>query len=178
MALFLALSLPVAVMAGDLKYGDNPHLDELFAELQTPGADTRITEREIARIFRQSGSEAMDLLLARGYTAIEAGNASDAVWHLSALIDHAPDFAEGYNARATAFYDMDEYGLAVEDIHRTLALNPRHFSALTGLGIISEELGKYEVALAAYLAARTLHPNYSDIDEAIERVQAQVSVLH
>ena len=73
---------------------------------------------------------------------MEAQEYDVAIEHLTALTDHAPDFAEGWNARATAFYLIGEYALAVADIERALALNPRHFGAMSGLAFILEEIGR------------------------------------
>ncbi len=148
-------------------------LDELFLELQQEesweDAETAIYDE-----FSRSGSAAMNLLLERGWQAIEAGDFRKAVEHLSALIDHAPDFAEGYNARATAFYLLGEHGLALSDTRQTLILNPRHFGALAGLGFLYEEFGDFEAAVAAYRAAEKLHPHSPMLIEALARLAPQV----
>ena len=91
----------------------------------------------------------MDLLLRRGNEALEAEDYAAALEHFSALTDHAPDFAEGWNGRATAFYLMDEYSLAIADVERVLALEPRHFGALSGLAFMLEAMGEPELALEA-----------------------------
>ena len=65
-----------------------------------------------------------------------------AIEHFTALVDHAPEFAEGYNARATAYFQNGQYGPSLEDIRQTLMLNPRHFGAMSGLALILEELGR------------------------------------
>ena len=82
----------------------------------------------------------MDLLLQRGSDAIEAEDYPPAVEHLSALVELPPDFAEGWNARATAFYLMDEYSLSMADVEHVLVLEPRHFGALSGLGFMFEAM--------------------------------------
>ena len=80
-----------AVQPG-LGFGENDRLDELFAEMQSAaGEGAASAEREAIRIFRQSGSAAMNLLLARGFAALEAEDYAMGVWHFSALIDHAPE---------------------------------------------------------------------------------------
>lgn len=148
-------------------------LDELFVNLQTED-EWEEYENKILVAFSRSGSASMDLLLERGRNAMDADNFPKAVEHLSALIDHAPDFAEGYNARATAYYLMDEYGLSLADIRETLVRNPRHFGALAGLGFIYENLGKDEGALAAYLAAQAVHPHMDNVNEAVTRLQTRL----
>ena len=90
------------------------------------------------------------------------------------MIDHAPEFAEAYNARATAFYQADKYGPSLQDIRTTLAMNPRHFGALSGLALILEELGEEEQALEAYRAIEAIHPNRANLKDAIERLEKAV----
>lgn len=159
---------PTNAVAQDRK----AQLDNLFSQLQT--ADTsnwEALEGEIWELWSRSGSDAMDLLLQRGQNAIEAGDLERAVAHLSALTDHAPGFAEGWNARATAFYLQGQLGLSLDDIARTLALEPRHFGALTGLGLILEELGDEALALDAYRQALAIHPQSDDIKDAVTRLE-------
>ncbi len=167
-----------AVQPG-LGFGENDRLDELFAEMQSEaGEGAASAEREAIRIFRQSGSAAMNLLLERGFTALEAEDYTMAVWHFSALIDHAPEFAEAYNARASAFFLMGKYGEAMADIETTLVLNPRHFGALGGMGVIQEQLDHPENALRAYKAALALNPHSTDYIDAVKRVEDELFMVH
>ena len=133
-------------------------LDSLFQELSEAdeGNHTRIANRVIAR-FEKSGSPAMDLLLRRGGEALEQDDEHAAIEHLTALIDHAPDFAEGYHRRATAYFRAGLTGPALDDLRQTLVLNPRHFRAMFGVGIIMEDLGRQEEAIAAYEAVSYTH---------------------
>lgn len=150
-------------------------LDGLFAELLT--ADEVASQRVEADIWLEwskSGSPAMDLLLQRGRDAMANGQPEIAIEHLTALIDHAPDFAEGWNARATAYYQTGDFGPAVADIGQVLTLNPRHFGALSGLGSIFEELEKPAQALEVYKAALAIHPHASGLNEAVQRLEAQL----
>jgi tetratricopeptide (TPR) repeat protein len=151
---------------------DAARLDQLFAELSEPGRDDweRI-EGEIGKIWAQSGSASMDLLLGRGNAALEAEDYPAAVEHFSALIDHAPDFAEGWNGRATAFYLMEEYALSLSDIEHVLALEPRHFGALSGLAFMLEGMGETELALRALREVQALNPNRPNINDAVIRLK-------
>lgn len=169
-AAFLAVvALPVLAAAQDAD------IDTLLESLQYADAQTaRQIEERIYGVWSQSGSDAMDLLLARGRDAMAEGDPKTAVEHLTALIDHAPDFAEGYNARATAFFQLGEYGASLEDIRRTLALNPRHFGAISGLALILEELGKPEAALAAWREAEKVNPQVEGLAEAVLRLEPMV----
>lgn len=147
-------------------------LDTLFAELKEPDReDWEKIEDEIGRLWSRSGSPAMDLLLRRGSEAIETEDYAAAVEHLSALTELAPDFAEGWNARASAFFLMGEFSLSMADIEHVLALEPRHFGALSGLGFILEAMDRPEMALEAFEAAHTLNPHRPDVNEAITRLE-------
>lgn len=147
-------------------------LDSLFEQLkEADDASAGRIEREIWNEWSKSGSPAMDLLLQRGKEAMAAGDTAAAIEHLTALTDHAPDFAEGWNARATAYFQAGELGPSVNDIAKTLTLNPRHFGALSGLGMIFEQLEQPEKALEAYRAALAIHPHLQGVIEAVERLE-------
>jgi tetratricopeptide (TPR) repeat protein len=147
-------------------------LDVLYEQLLEPvDGNWQDIEKRIWKAWSKSGSDAMDLLLQRGRQAMKDGDLEKAVEHLTALTDHAPEFAEGWNARATVFFMMDEFGLSVADIQTTLALNPHHFGALSGLGMIFEQLDRPEAALEAYKAAKKMHPHRPNLGQAIERLE-------
>ena len=177
--LFAAFSSSAMAAQPGLGFGDNPRLDELFATMQSAeGEGAESAEREVLRIFRQSGSPAMDLLYQRGVRSIEQADYPTAIWHFSALIDHAPGFAEAYNGRATAFYLLGIYGESISDIERTLALNPRQFGALMGLGAIYEGTDNLEAAYRSYKAAQALSPHSETISELVKRVEEQLFLVH
>lgn len=165
---FLASLFATAVWA-------DSRLDDLFAQLQTAtdAEAVNITE-DIWLEWSKSGSPAMDLLLQRGEAALSAGDLSAAVNHATALIDHDPDFAEGYNLRATAYFQQGQLGLALADIGRVLTLNPRHFGALAGLGAIFEELNEPTKAREVYGEALKINPHMTDVKDAIARIDMQI----
>lgn len=151
-------------------------LDEMFAELQTSDAPAAgRLERKIWREWSKSGSASMDLLLKRGRDAMEAGDIEAAIEHFTALIDHAPDFAEGWNARATAYFQAGLFGPSVADIAQVLRLNPRHFGAMSGFARILEETEKPDRALAVYKAALAIHPHLAGIKDAVERLETKAA---
>jgi tetratricopeptide (TPR) repeat protein len=151
---------------------DAERLDALFAELAEPGReDWERVENEIVAIWSKSGSPSMDLLLRRGNEALEAEDPMTALEHFSALTDHAPAFAEGWNGRATAFYLMEEYALAIADVERVLALEPRHFGALSGLAFMLEAMDEPELALEALQMVQALNPNRPNINDAVKRLE-------
>ena len=105
---------------------------------------------------------------------MEKGNVDKAIKHFSALIDHAPEFAEGWNARATAWFVVDRYGLSIADIQQTLIREPRHFGALAGLGMILERMNRPKAALQAYQEAGKVHPNRPNVKAALARLEDKV----
>jgi tetratricopeptide (TPR) repeat protein len=165
----------MSVMYSVPAVAQSDELDRLFTELANPDQQGwKMIEESIWREWSKSGSAAMDLLLQRGRKAMESGETDIAIEHFTALIDHAPDFAEGWNARATAYFSAGLYGPSIDDIRTTLELNPRHFGALSGLGIILDELGYHKEALEAYREVKKLNPNRPNLDDAIERLEKQV----
>ena len=117
----------------------------------------------------------MDLLLKRGQDALEVEDVAAAMEHLTALTDHAPDFAEGWHTLALAYYNADMFGPAVDALERTLALNPHHFGALRGLGAIFEQVDKPDLAYDAYSRVLSLRPHDSDVIDALQRLERRVS---
>ncbi|WP_286134857.1 tetratricopeptide repeat protein [Neptunicoccus cionae] len=155
--------------------GQTETLDQLFQELKTAEPDQwEGIEKQIFQELSKSGSAAMDLLLERGRDELREGNFDVAIMHFSALIDHAPEFAEGWNARATAWFAKERYGLSMVDIRQTLLLEPRHFRALMGLALILERLDRKKDALEIYKQVREIHPNRPEVEPAIERLGADL----
>jgi tetratricopeptide (TPR) repeat protein len=147
-------------------------LDALFVELREPGReDWERVEAEIGKLWLRSGSPAMDLLLRRGKEAIEAEDLPAALEHFGALTDHAPAFPEGWHARASTFFMMGEYSLAVADLGHVLALEPRHFEALSLLGTMFEQMDEPELALRAFEQVQELSPNRPSARDAVMRLR-------
>lgn len=153
-------------------------IDQLFEELAALGPDDERRRKQVSDdisiLWSHSGSDSMDLLLLRGRKAMEAGELHRALDHFTALTDHAPGFPEGWNARATTFFLLEEWGLALADIERTLELEPRHFGALTGLAVILEKIDRPRDALAAWRRALAVHPHLERAEKAIERLSVEV----
>ncbi len=150
-------------------------LDEMFDRLTEAAPDEarRIQDRIVTE-WGKSGSAAIDLLLRRGSEALENGDHVAAVEHYTAAIDHAPDFAEAWHGRATAYFLLNYYGPALDDLRQVLVLNPRHFGALRGFAIMLEELGRPEEALEVYRQVLDIHPHMPDVAQAIERLELEL----
>ncbi|WP_311135469.1 tetratricopeptide repeat protein [Yoonia maricola] len=163
----VGFSLPV--------YAQQATLDELYQDLAEADEGTyeRI-EGQIVSQWEKSGSAAMDLLLRRGKEALEEGQPDVAVEHFTALVDHAPDFAEGYYGRASSYYLLGLTGPALDDIRQTLILNPRHFEAMRGLAIVMEELERRDDALELYEMVLAMNPNSVEAQVAVDRLKLQL----
>ncbi|AGT08436.1 tetratricopeptide repeat protein [Paracoccus aminophilus] len=151
-------------------------MDQLFAELAEPTGETwRRAESDILRIWSRSGSSSMDLLYKRGEEALDAGDLPAAIGHLTALTDHAPDFAAGWHLRAVAYYLDGEFGPAIADLATTLKLEPRHFGALTQLGSMLEEVGDDQRALEAYRSSLKINPHQQEAVDAVSRIEQKLA---
>jgi tetratricopeptide (TPR) repeat protein len=137
-------------------------------------SEARQLERMIGHHWRQSGSSTVDLLLSRAAEAIEEENYGIAIEFLDTIVRLAPEFAEGWNMRATVYFRIDEYQRAINDIGRTLSLQPRHFGALSGLGMIFHRLDDKERALSALRQALDVHPHLRNIGPLVERLRIEV----
>ncbi|WP_245948627.1 tetratricopeptide repeat protein [Paracoccus lutimaris] len=171
-----AISGPVETpeMTAEARLREREDLDLLFAELAQPEGETWArAETDILRIWSRSGSAAMDLLYKRGETALDAGDTAGAIGHLTALTDHAPDFPAGWHLRAVAFYLNGDFGPALADLGQVLALEPRHFAALTQLGTMLEEMGDNRRALEAYRESLKIHPHQQDAADAVKRLEQE-----
>ncbi|WP_255449541.1 tetratricopeptide repeat protein [Shimia ponticola] len=147
-------------------------LDPLFERLQTvePG-EYKPIEDKIWQEWAKSGSPAMDLLLERGRAALEDDRVEEAIEHFTALTDHAPDFAQGWHARATAYYEAELYGPALSDLQVALRLEPRHFGALSGLAVILQDLDRPAQALEVLRAVEAIHPHRENLQERIDQLE-------
>ncbi len=158
---------------------DAERMADLMDQLRTaenPRAADLIL-REITADWSRSGSPAIDLLLKRGTHALEAGDYQAAVAHLTAAIDHAPDFAEAHFHRATALYLSGDVGPAMDDLRQTLVLNPGHFGAMQGLAVMMEESGEQAAALAAYRLVLAINPQDTAVAGAIARLERDLAGL-
>lgn len=168
MAVSLAISGPIAAQSADE--------DALLSELaQSDPSDAIRIDRELQALWTKTGSSSMDLLYRRGQDALEEGDANAAIEHLTALTDHAPEFAEGWHLRAQAFFQAELFGPAVADLERALALNPNNYNAIYGLGAILEQFGDYDRAFEAYSRVKAMHPFHEEVDSALERLESRVS---
>ena len=144
---------------------------ELLQALRdAPESEAQRLDRELSLLWDNSGSASMDLLLKRGREAMEAEDYVRAIEHFSALTDHAPEFAEGWHARATAYYRAELYGPALDDLQRALALNPNNYDAIFGLGVMFQDFGDYARAARAFDEVLQLNPHHEHAKSALDRL--------
>ena len=108
-----------------------------------------------------------------GIVAMGARNYPEALRAFNLVIEEAPQFAEGWNKRATVYYLMNNYEQSIRDIRQTLALEPRHFGAVSGLGLIYLELGDGASALEAFQRVLKINPH-----NAGTRIQVEILRRH
>lgn len=177
-ALVMLLGASMSCSTDPVVRGDrSASLDALFYRLQTTQDDeeAHLIEVTIRHVWAQSGRQGVDTLMKRAADSVHGGHTEDALAALDQVVAVAPDYVEGWNLRATVHYLRDEYGEAVADIERVLALEPRHFGALAGLGRILLELEDRKAALRAFDAALALNPHLTDIRKESNDLREQLA---
>lgn len=151
-------------------------LDKLYGELAKAQDEmtSRALESAIQSVWLESGSPSIDLLMSRGLDALREDNFDRAYFYFDEVVTLAPGFAEGRNKRATIHYLREDYARALSDIEHVLRLEPRHFEALAGLGVILEELGDKKGALDAYRKALAINPQLLNGKERIAPLELEV----
>jgi tetratricopeptide (TPR) repeat protein len=135
-------------------------LDGLFAVLKTAKDQDEgdVIVADIWKVWLQSGSADMDGRMEQATKLMAHGLLQHAIEALDEIVAAAPHWAEGWNKRATVLFLMGEYDRSLADIERVLALEPRHFGALAGIGMIRTKKGELREALAAYRRALAVNP--------------------
>jgi tetratricopeptide (TPR) repeat protein len=167
---WLSAALLACVPLGGGADQTDVRLDDLFHTLQTshdPG-ELREVEADIWEIWYDSGSAEIDALMGEAAALVRAGDlaAAEAVYGL--VISKAPDFSEGWNRRATVRFYRQDYEGSLADIEQTLKLEPRHFGAIWGLGMILGVQHDYERAIVAFEKLLEIKPNSEDARPRIE----------
>jgi tetratricopeptide (TPR) repeat protein len=171
-ALIVFMLLAAAAAAGWTRQED-PRLEVLFGDLHAATDPGRIglIEGTIWQVWGESGKPTVDLFYARGVQAMSTRNLDDALELFDTIVELDPEFAEGWNKRATVYFLMGEYAASIADVERTLALEPRHFGALSGLGMIYLRLDDPAGALDAFSRAIAVHPHLRGARAEIKRLE-------
>jgi tetratricopeptide (TPR) repeat protein len=160
--------LLILVMVGLLTMGamadanqTDKRLDDLFQRLKTTPSDTEAHAIEMAiwEIWSASDDERVSRYMRAGARQMDDGDLRGAFITYQRVVEMAPDFAEGWNKRATVEYVLHDYDASARDIAETLKLEPRHFGALSGLGLVNIALGRPRAAITAFEMALAIHPH-------------------
>ncbi|HEY4343843.1 MAG TPA: tetratricopeptide repeat protein [Parvibaculum sp.] len=135
-------------------------LDALFADLaKSPSAsEGKPIEAAIQKVWIQSGSPSIDILMSRGLEAFNGKDYERALFYFNEVVLLDPGFAEGWNKRAAVFYIKNNYSAALKDLEQVLRLEPRHFLAMGGLALMLEDLGDKKGALEVFRRALAVDP--------------------
>jgi tetratricopeptide (TPR) repeat protein len=155
---------------------DDPRLDGLFERLQTTSnpAEARGLEQRIWRLWLEADDAGLNRLMQKGIVAMNDRRYAAALDAFDRMVERAPAFAEGWNKRATVHFLMGNWQASVRDIQQTLALEPRHFGALFGLGMIYDVLEQPEAALRSFEATLALNPHSASTRQRIEQLREQL----
>jgi tetratricopeptide (TPR) repeat protein len=169
-ALLLLAALPGGRAWADQ---DDPRLPALFTRLKTVPSDgeARAVEALIWQIWSVSADDEVNSMMERGLHAMGEGDPKQALPIFDAMVRRSPNFAEGWNKRATVFFLLGDFESSVSDIERTLQLEPHHFGALSGLGQIYLALDRDEAALKAFEAALAIDPHLVGVKAAVEGIK-------
>jgi len=131
-------------------------------------------EQGLWLLWSRSGDAEIDRLMARGTEAMQAGRHSEAVGVFSSIIERKPEFAEGWNRRATVYYLAGQHEKSIADCHEVLKRNPRHFGALSGMGQIYFQLEDWGKALEWYRRALEANPNLLGVEMNIRLLEERL----
>ncbi len=157
--------------------GDRFHnLDFLFGALKVAPDDVtaKAIEERIWALWMLSRSDTANLLMTRVKTAIEQKDLDLAIELLNAIVKIKPDYVEAWNRRATIYYMKKDYGHSLADIREVLRREPRHFGALSGMGLILQDIGDDKQALEVYRRALAVYPRLQRIPDLVKTLQEKV----
>jgi tetratricopeptide (TPR) repeat protein len=151
-------------------------LARLYGELESSKAAEQ-AERiatDIERIWLDSGSATVDLLVERAGYFVQNEEPDLALRVLDTVVSIDPDYAEGWYERAMVHFIKEDFRRALTDLRQALALEPQHFKAIVALGAIMQELGNKKAALDAYRRALRVHPFLPAAKQAVEELKREV----
>jgi tetratricopeptide (TPR) repeat protein len=152
------------------------NLDRLFEALKVAPDDesAKYVENRIWAMWIATDSDTTTLLMTRVKAAVDAKDLDLGIKLLTAIIDIKPDYLEAWNRRATIYYMKKDFDDSLADIHEVLKREPRHFGALSGLGMIMQEVGDDKHALDAFRRALAVHPHLEHIPDLVKQLTDKV----
>ena len=146
----------------------------LVKALRDRDEETRaIAEAAIWEIWGRSGDAEIDELYQKGLQLMNFGAAREAIQVFTMIISRKPEFAEGWNKRATLYYSIGEYEKSLRDCDEVMKRNPLHFGALAGYGLIYIQLNQPERAVDYFKRALKINPNMPGVAQNIELLEQQ-----
>ena len=154
------------------EHGVMADLPALAAALRDPDPLVRgFVESAMWSVWSRSGHEEVDRLFATGVEQMGERRLDAAVETFTRIIERRPDFAEGWNKRATAYYLLGDYRRSLDDCHEVMARNPYHWGALSGYGMIYMQLDQPARALGYLEKALAVNPNLDQVAQTIEALK-------
>ena len=149
---------------------NDARLEDLFEILSTTESDVQINEvtSSIWDIWYETNDPLIEADFYRGLESMRTGDLMMAVAFFTRVIDKNPNFAEGWNKRATVYYMLGKFDASMMDIHETLKLEPRHFGAMDGMGLIFIHLEQFDKAIDIYDQMLKIFPNNSSTKQKKE----------
>ena len=171
-ALVLVAGSVLATPAAEARQ-DDPRLKDLFAELKdaTSSLEARVIETKIWKIWIENGDPRIAALMDRGMDAMSIDDTETALSAFDQVVKLDSSFAEGFNKRATVEFIRHDLAASIADIERTLALEPRHFGALAGLGQVYLAMHNKAAALKAFQAALAIDPRLEQVRQTVDELK-------
>jgi tetratricopeptide (TPR) repeat protein len=156
--------------------GTMPDVPALTRALSDPDEVTRgLAEQSVWQVWSRSGDPAIDALFQLGLAQLNQGDPEAAIETFTTIIDKKPDFAEGWNKRATIFFLVGEYQKSLRDCDEVLKRNPTHWGVLAGYGQIYLQLDQPERALGYFQRALAINPNLRQVEAAVEQLKRLIA---
>jgi tetratricopeptide (TPR) repeat protein len=130
-----------------------------------------VAESALWQVWSRSGDAEIDLLFQLGVEQMSRGDANAAIATFTAIIQKKPDFAEGWNKRATVYFLVGEYERSLKDCAEVVKRNPQHWGVLAGYGQIYLALDKPELALEYFQRALKVNPNLRSVEAAVAELK-------
>jgi tetratricopeptide (TPR) repeat protein len=131
-----------------------------------------LAENSLWGVWSHSGDPEVDALFELGVEQMNLRQGPSAVDIFTRIVEKKPEFAEGWNKRATVYFLMGEYDKSLRDCDEVMKRNPSHFGALAGYGQIYLRLGRPERALPYFERALAVNPNMDGVAQMIEEIKA------
>ena len=140
---------------------NDARLEDLFKILSKTESDVQINAvtSSIWDIWHETNDPLIEADFYRGLESMRTGDLMMAVAFFTRVIDKNPNFAEGWNKRATVYYMLGKFDASMMDIHETLKLEPRHCGAMDGMGLIFIHLEQFDKAIDIYDQMLKIFPN-------------------